>query len=48
MNDPAMESLRKTMRRKAKVSHGDVSVGPADLLALLDEIGRLAQSNLGS
>jgi len=45
MNDTAIESLRKTLRRKAKAANGDMSIAATDLLALLDEIGRLGQSN---
>jgi len=45
MNDTAIESLRKTLRKKAKAASGDMSVAARDVLAMLDEIGRLAQSN---
>ena len=45
MNDTAIESLRKKLRLRAKAATGEMSVAVPDMLALLDEVGRLVQAN---
>ncbi len=43
--DKELESLRKALRAKVRDAGGDVTIAAADLRVLLDELGRLQQSN---
>ncbi|MCC7064942.1 MAG: hypothetical protein IT456_19185 [Planctomycetes bacterium] len=43
--DKELELMRKRLRTKLRASLGDVAVPHADLDLLLEEIGRLQQSN---
>lgn len=44
-SDKQLESLRKTLRKKLLDASADVSIAAADLRTVLDELGRLQQSN---
>jgi chromosome segregation ATPase len=43
--DKQLEALRKALRHKVKDASGDVTVAAAELRTVLDELGRLQQSN---
>lgn len=44
-SDKQMEALRKTLRAQLRDGSATVAVAAADLRVLLDEVGRLQQSN---
>ncbi|MCA8976880.1 MAG: hypothetical protein KDC98_19310 [Planctomycetes bacterium] len=44
-NDNRLETLRKKLRLKLRDAGGDVAVASPELTLLLDEVGRLQQSN---
>lgn len=43
--DKELEALRKSLRHKVREVDGDVTIAAADLRTVLDELGRLQQSN---
>jgi HAMP domain-containing protein len=44
-NDKQLDGLRKRLRAVARDAQGEVSVDAVDLRTVLDELGRLQQSN---
>jgi HAMP domain-containing protein len=44
-SDHRLEAAKKALRHKLRDASGDVPVPAADLRAVLDELGRLQQSN---
>lgn len=44
-SDKSMEALRKTLRAQLRDGSATIEVAAADLRGLLDEVGRLQQSN---
>lgn len=44
-SDKQLESLRKTLRKKLLDASGEIPIAAADLRTVLDELGRLQQSN---
>lgn len=43
--DKELEALKKSLRHKLRDAGGDVAVAATDLRTVLDELGRLQQSN---